>query len=177
MINSSNVIRMLMLYFITTIVQIVILNNLTIINFANPQLYLLFLLSMPFGVGTIPMMLYGFITGIVIDLFCDTPGMHAASCVLLAYVRRWVLMLLAYRDAYKPDDIPTFRLYGWGWYLKYITILVTIHHIALFFIEQYDMLFLWPTLLRILLSIVTTVLVISIVQYILPFHNESGGTA
>lgn len=177
MINSSNVIRLLLLYLITMVVQIVILNNLSIINFANPQIYVLFLLSLPYGIGTIPMMLYAFATGIVLDLFCDTPGMHAASCVLLAYVRRFVLNMLAYRDAYKDDELPSVRAYGWGWYMKYVTLLVTIHHVSLFLIEQFDTLFLWPTLLRITLSIISTVLLILLLQYVMPSNNDSGGYA
>ena len=177
MINSSNLIRMFGLFFIATIVQIVILNNLSIVSFVNPQIYLLFLLSMPFGVGSIPLMLYAFLTGIVIDVFCDTPGMHAASCVLIAYLRRFVLNILSYREPYKDDVMPSVRVHGWTWYVKYISILVAIHHFALFYIEQFDTLFLWPTLLRIVLSIISTIILLLTVQYILPTNNDSGGYA
>lgn len=175
MINSSNVIRMLLLYVITTIVQIVVLNNLSMTSFVNPQLYILFLLSMPFGVGTIPLMLYGFVTGIVIDLFCDTPGMHASACVLIAYIRRYVLNMLAYRDAYKSDEIPSVMVYGWPWYVKYAGILVSVHHVMLFFVEQFDTLFFWPTLLRVVLSILSTIVLLLLVQYFMPMRGDSGG--
>ena len=50
-------------------------------------IYPLFLMFLPFTTPTWLMMLIGFIYGYIIDTFLNTLGMHAATCVFMAYIR------------------------------------------------------------------------------------------
>lgn len=166
--NSSNLIKIAIIFAVCIISQLLLFNNLQISGFINPYVYILILLSMPFGTSVPMLMIIGMIAGLCIDIFCDTPGMHAASCVLIGYLRQYILKLIAFRDEYKNDTIPSVALYGITWYLKYAALMVSIHHITLFFIEQFDTLFFWPTLLRIILSIIATIGFIIAAQFFIP---------
>lgn len=166
--NSSNIIRLLILFVVCELAQLLIFNNLQISGFINPYVYILVILTMPFGMSTASMMLLSLASGMIIDVFCNTIGMHAAACVLIGYVRQYVLKLIAFRDEYKMGVFPSVSSYGIVWYLKYAIIMVSIHHFALFFIEQFDTLFFWPTLLRVILSIAASTFFILIAQMFAP---------
>lgn len=173
MTNSSNIIKLLLIFVLCEMTQLLIFNNLQISGFINPYVYILLILTMPFGTSSWLMMLVSFVLGIIIDIFCDTPGMHAGACVLIGYLRQYVLKYIAFRDEYKSDSFPTISIYGSVWYVKYALIMVSIHHVALFFIEQFDTIFFWPTLLRIVLSIVATMFFIIISQLFIRSKSSS----
>lgn len=170
--NSSNIIRLLILFVVCELAQLFIFNNLQISGFINPYVYILIILTLPFGISTASMMFVSFVSGMIIDIFCNTIGMHAFACVLIGYVRQYVLKLIAFRDEYKMGTFPSVASYGIVWYLKYLLIMVSIHHFALFFIEQFDTLFFWPTLLRVILSIVASSVFILIAQMFAPLGGN-----
>lgn len=168
MASSSNIIRLFIMFIVCVISQLLIFNNLQISGFINPYIYILLIMSMPFGTSTATLMVISFITGITIDIFCNTPGMHASACVLIGYIRQYVLKFIAFRDEYKTGTLPSINAYGIAWYVKYTIIMVAVHHVMLFFVEQFDTLFFWPTLLRVILSIVATSIFILIAQFFVP---------
>jgi len=166
---------MLILFIVCELAQLFIFNNLQISGFINPYVYILVILTLPFGMSTTSMMLISLASGMIVDVFCNTIGMHAFACVLIGYLRQYVLKFIAFRDEYKIGMFPSVASYGIVWYSKYLLIMVSIHHFALFFIEQFDTLFFWPTLLRVLLSIVASSVFILIAQMFAPvpgnYHN------
>lgn len=171
--NSSNILKLSLLFVVAVLAQVLIVNNIQLSGFVNPYLYIIFIMTLPFGITRGLLMILSFIIGLTIDLFCDTPGMHAAACTLIGFLRVYMLKLIAYREEYKDDNLPTANLYGYRWYLKYTLMIVTAHHVALFFIEQFDTLFFWSTILRIILSIISTIITIMIVQFVMPQGKNS----
>ena len=168
MSNSSNILKLAIIFVVSILLQLLIFNNLEISGFINPYIYIIAIMAMPYGTSTGMLMTVSFAAGLTLDLFCDTPGMHAAACVVIGYLRQYILKFIAFRDAYKADDMPSADTYGIVWYFKYTALMVSAHHIVLFFIEQFDTMFFWPTLLRIILSIAATTALIVMAQYILP---------
>ncbi|UOQ75874.1 hypothetical protein MUN84_14690 [Hymenobacter sp. 5516J-16] len=65
-------------------------------------IYLGFLLFLPIATPIVVQLLLGFITGVTLDIFFDTGGVHAAAAVLLMYLRPWVLRLLTPATATIP---------------------------------------------------------------------------
>ncbi len=123
---------------------------------------------MPFGMSTSILMTVAFVTGLSIDLFCDTPGMHASASVLIGFIRQYILKFIAFSDAYKADEMPSIKSYGLNWFVKYTLLMVSAHHLMLFFVEQFDTFFFWPTVLRIVLSITVSTAFILLSQMIVP---------
>lgn len=173
MTNSQNILRLILLFVILLTLQILVFNNLNFLGFINPYPYVLLILTMPFGAATSLLMVVAFIMGISVDLFCNTPGMHAGACVLMAYVRPFILEFISLHDDYKIGTLPTLYTYDALWYLKYITMGVAIHHLALFAFEQIDTLFWWPTILRFLLSTVASIAIIYVSQMFFRINDSS----
>jgi hypothetical protein len=78
----------------------------------------------------------GFITGLTLDFFTMTPGLHAAACVLIAYFRPFIINLLAPKDTmgYSYRE-PSPRAMGWTPYLVYTFSLTLLHHGYMVFLE------------------------------------------
>ena len=97
--------------------------------------YLGFLLFLPLHTPISLQLLLGFVLGLSIDITYDTGGLHAAAAVLLAYLRPWVLRLLTPRDGYDAQDSVNVHQMGWQWFMVYLLLLVSLHHLAYFFLE------------------------------------------
>ncbi|WP_400194184.1 hypothetical protein [Hymenobacter sp. B81] len=128
--------------------------------------YLGFLLFLPIATPVVALLLLSFVTGFAMDVFYDTGGVHAASAVLLGYLRPWVLRLLTPRDGYDAQDSVNIHQMGWQWYLVYTALLIAIHHAAFFFLELGSLRVVGITLLKVLVSTLFTGLTLLIIQLI-----------
>lgn len=118
-------------------IQIVILNEVPPIHqFIIPYLYFTFLLWMPFGTSRLTMTLLGFGSGFCLDLFTNTPGLHAAAASLLGYIRPTILNLLLAQEATEElNREPSVGTMGWGPYFIFVFLLIFIHHFYLVLLE------------------------------------------
>jgi rod shape-determining protein MreD len=81
-------------------------------------------------------MLVAFIFGLTFDYFSGTPGLHAAPCVLIAYLRPFLLNLLIPQETTQLSFAePSVKSMGWGSYATYVLILTFMHTALLVFIE------------------------------------------
>jgi rod shape-determining protein MreD len=149
----SNLLRFALL----VLLQALVLDHLDLAHgWVVPYLYVLFLLMLPLELPDWATLLVGAITGLVMDLFTSTPGMHTSACVVMAYVRTWMLRLLRPRDGYEFGRRATIGDMGIAWWLTFAGVLILAHHLWLFFVEVYRFSDLGSTLLRSLLSAVFT---------------------
>ncbi len=145
--------------------QILVMDNIMINGFLIPYIYLLFILLMSFETPRWIQLLSGFVLGLGIDIFEQTPGMHTAATVLVAFIRPYLLNLLSPRDGYEPDTFPRIHYYGFLWFVKYTLIIVAIHHLVLFYLEVFQLKDFLTTLLRVFLSTLLSASTIILSQY------------
>lgn len=164
-----NTIRVSVYFVVLVLVQVLLLNNIYFLRLATPFLYLYFIIKLPVGFSPSRVLFLSFLMGIVIDAFSNTPGLHAASCTLVGFIRHIIIKL------YKGEDLPeytypSFQTFGYGGFFKFSFTLVIIHHLTLFLLETltiFDPLFL---IIRILASTILTTLIICAVE---AFNVES----
>lgn len=118
-------------------VQVFVLNQIPPLhNLVTPYLYFLFILWLPFKMGRRTQMILAFALGFAVDSFTKTFGLHSAACVLIAYLRPFMINLLITREGAESNyNEPSIRSMGFAPYATYITILVFVHHTALFFLQ------------------------------------------
>ena len=88
---SRTIIINLLRFIVLVFIQVFLLKNITLYNLSTPYLYILFILLLPFETPNIVIVYtWHLLLGITIDAFYDTPGLHAAACVLLAFVRYYL---------------------------------------------------------------------------------------
>ncbi|ANE52094.1 rod shape-determining protein MreD [Flavisolibacter tropicus] len=122
------------------LVQVFVLNKIPHLHqFVVPYLYYLFILWLPFTIPRMGLLGIGFITGLLLDYFMMTPGLHTAACVLIAYVRPFLINLMIVKDTSELTyHEPSPRGMGWGPYFIYVFILTLLHHIYLVFLQWLD---------------------------------------
>ena len=159
----NNLIRGLLYFVVLVLIQVLILNNIHFLRIATPFLYLYFIVKMPVGSPRDLVVLFSFLIGLVIDVFSNPPGMHAAACTLTGFIREPLIRFYMGKDL--PDGIyPSYKTFGYGGFFRYVLSLVVIHHVTLFLIESltlFDPLFL---ALRIGASVITTTLLICTIE-------------
>ncbi|GAB3911638.1 rod shape-determining protein MreD [Mucilaginibacter boryungensis] len=148
-----NIVRFLALIF----VQVFLLKNITLYNLSIPYLYILFILLLPFETPNILLFALSFILGLTIDTFYDTPGLHAAACVLLALVRILFISITVQKDGFDNDPEPTLSIMGFRWFFTYALILTLFHHFFLFNLEVFRLSEIQYTFTRFILSSIFTV--------------------
>ena len=165
----NNILRGFFYFVVLVLIQVLVLNNIHFLRVATPFLYLYFILKMPVGTSRTNVVFFSFLIGLVIDIFSNTPGMHAAACTFAGFIREPLIRLFMGKDL--PEGIyPSYKTFGYGGFFRYTLLFVVIHHVTLFLIESltfFDPLFL---ALRIGASVVTTTLLICTIE---AFNIES----
>lgn len=148
-----NLLRFVALVFL----QVFLLKNLTLYNLSTPYPYIIFILLLPFEIPNILLFLLSFGLGLIIDAFYDTPGLHAAACVLVAMVRIIFISITVQKDGFDNEPEPTMSVMGFRWFFTYAAVLTLFHHFFLFNLEVFRFSEIQYTLLRFLLSSVFTI--------------------
>ena len=94
----NNILRGFIYFVVLVLVQVLILNNIHFLRVATPFLYLYFILKMPVGSSRTNVVFFSFLIGLVIDIFSNTPGMHAFACTLAGFIRHPLIQLLMGKD-------------------------------------------------------------------------------
>jgi len=105
-------------------------------RFVVPYLYFLFILWLPFNLPRFWLTAIGFIYGLTLDYFTHTPGLHAAACTLIAYVRPFIVnLLISQEGSDKNYASPSVTSMGWAPYATFVLVLTLLHHGYLVFLE------------------------------------------
>lgn len=129
----KNIIR----FILFLLIQVIILNEIPPLHqFITPYLYFLVLLWLPLGTSRLTLTFFGFLLGYSLDMMMSTPGLHAAACALVGYLRPTLLNLLLAQEASEEiNKEPSVGTMGWGPYGFYIFAMTFIHHFYLVLLE------------------------------------------
>jgi magnesium-transporting ATPase (P-type) len=142
----------------------------------NPYVYVVFILLLPIKIKPWLVLVISCLTGMVMDSFSSTPGLHMAACVCMGYMRGFYLRFATGKDDQESNIIPNLSNEGWVWFSIYTFILVFIHHFHAFFLRNLrpESVF-WNTLLQILFSTLFSVFIIVIGQLLFYKFSPSKG--
>ncbi|MBS1532405.1 MAG: rod shape-determining protein MreD [Bacteroidetes bacterium] len=159
-------------FFALVFLQVFLLKNLTLYNLSTPYFYILFILLLPFETPNLLLFALAFILGITIDAFYDTPGLHAASCVLLAFVRILFISITVQKEGFDNEPEPTMSVMGFRWFFTYALILTLFHHFFLFNLEVFRFSEIPYTLSRFVLSSIFTVFLMLLTGFLFYRRKE-----
>ncbi len=163
---TNLIFRNILRFIILILFQVLVFNNIHVFSYITPFIYILFILLLPFETPRWLLLLLGFILGIVMDVFSNTGGIHAAATVLIAYIRPWTQNIISSKQEYEPGIQPGIKNMGFRWFFLYSLLLVTIHHIVLFYLEVFRFSDFFQTMYHALLNAVYTMVFILVIQYV-----------
>ncbi len=146
-------------------VQVVIFNNFNFLGYINPFPYILFIILYPVNGNKYALLLSSFFLGITMDLFCNSGGVHATACLLLAFVRPSIFkfsfgLSYEYQTVRLNDTLTPERF-------SFILIAVIIHHLTLFVLEVFTFEYLWDIVLRTIISTIFTLIICILIIYLI----------
>ena len=148
------------------LVQVFVLDNIHLHQMATPYIYFLFILWLPFRLGRTWQMILAFCLGFVLDSFRHHPGFHTSACVLIAYLRPFLINLLIPQEGADANyEEPAIKSMGGLLpYLVYSGILTLVHHGWLFFLEAWQFGNIWYFLIKTIFSTAISLILITITE-------------
>jgi hypothetical protein len=145
--------------------QVLIFNRIDLFGFINPFPYVLFIMLYPVNGNKSGLLAASFFLGLLMDMFWNSGGVHAAASLILAYYRPAIFKFsfgLSYEyQTVKLNDVLSPERFS------FILIAVVLHHVVLFTLEIFSISFLWDILVRTILSTVFTIVTCIIIIYII----------
>ena len=145
--------------------QALVFRNFVVFGTGFCFIYLLCLLMLPIEISTITGMVIGLLSGLFLDLFYHTLGIHAAAAVLFMFLRAFWLKANAPRSGYELNALPTIPNYGFLWFLGYSLPLILFYSIAIFIIEAGSLDFIGLSLIKGLITALISLIFIVFTQY------------
>lgn len=162
----STLVKNIIRFGLFILVQVFVLDKIHLHQMVTPYLYFLFIIWLPFRMGRTQQMLIAFLVGFTLDSFRHHPGFHTAACVLVAYIRPFLInILIPQEGADNNYEEPSFRSMGGILpYLIFVTVLTFVHHGWLFLLEAWQFGNIWYFLVKTLLSSALSLLLIIITE-------------
>jgi len=163
MINS--ILRYTIIFIVLILLQVLLFNNIQFSGYVNPYVYVMLILLLPVEISSWVLLFVSFFTGLTVDFFSGTLGMHAGATVAAGFVRPYILRFISPRDGYEAGAKPSMMIYGFRWFMLYTILIVVIHHFILFYLEVFRFADFFRTFLRVILSSLFSVTFILLAEY------------
>lgn len=156
----TNIARFILLL----LMQIAIFNKMDFLGFINPYPYILFILLYPVNGNKYGLLFFSFLLGIIMDMFCNSGGVHATAAISLAALRPTFFKFsfgvsYEYQTIKINDKLTPERF-------SFIAISVVSHHFILFLLEAFRLSFVLQVLLRTLFSTLFTIILCILLIYL-----------
>ena len=116
--------------------QVWVANKIALFGYATPLLYLYPLLRLPVHISRNSLLLHAFFIGLFIDVFSNTPGMHASAATAIALLRP--ILLGFFVDKNVDDNLrPSIATLRFGSFSLYVVIAVALHHLLFFTVQTF----------------------------------------
>lgn len=162
----STLVKNIIRFIILILVQFFVLDKVHLNYMATPYIYILFIFWMPFKFSRTLQMVLAFLLGFALDSFRHNPGFHAAACVLIAYIRPFLInILIPHEGAETNYEEPSLKsMGGFGPYMIYAGVLALLHNSWLFLLEAMQFGNFWEFILKTLFSTLISLALIVIAE-------------
>ena len=143
-------------YIVVMLLQVLLLDQLQLWGACHPYVYILCLLMMPITLPHSVSMVIGAAVGLVMDIFCNSLGVHTAACILLMFIRPYLIGVIV-NDKDRLNEQISLRAIGMEALIKYVVILVLIHHLTVFLLAAWSWAHIGFVLLETLVSGLITI--------------------
>jgi hypothetical protein len=150
------------------LVQVFVLDKIVLHQMVTPYLYFLFVLWLPFKMHRPWLMFIAFAYGFILDSFRHMPGFHAASCLLIAYIRPFLVNIFISQEGADTNfEEPSIKSMGGILpYAIFMSALCLLHNAWLFLLEAWQFGNVWYFLVKTILSTVLSIALIIVTELI-----------
>ena len=146
-------------YIIVMLLQVLLFDQLQLFGVCHPYIYILCLLMMPITLPRSVEMIIGAVAGLVMDIFCNSLGVHMAACIFMMFVRPYLVGALV-NDKDRLNEQISSRTLGPEAMFRYVVILVILYHFTVFMLAAWSWSHIGFVLLETLVSSIISIIVI-----------------
>jgi rod shape-determining protein MreD len=146
-------------YILVMILQVLLFDQLQLLGVCHPYIYVLCLLMMPITLSHSADMIIGAVVGLIMDIFCNSMGVHTAACIFIMFIRPYLIGAIV-NDKDRLNEQISLRSLGMEALLRYVVILVVIHHLIVFLLAAWNWAHIGFVLVETLVSSLVTISVI-----------------
>ncbi len=139
---------------VAVVLQVLLFNHLSLFG-GVALVYVIALMKAPVEINRVVQIIMGFLTGFVVDIFCNTPGMHSLTAVSVMALRDVILHLYNDDPEFK-SGIVSMKQLGLSAFIRFSLSIIALHCILLYIIESFTLFNISVLLTKILISIVLT---------------------
>lgn len=132
-------------------------------NYFSFIVFPLAIILLPIRTPKVALMLISFALGLLIDMFYDSPGVHASASVFIAFVRPSILKLLEPRGGYPTQEAsPTRYHFGTNWFFTYSGLMLGLYLLVYFIAEVFTYVYFFEIILKTICSFLVSYICIVI---------------
>jgi len=145
--------------------QVLIFNNINLFGYINPYPYILFIILYPVNSNKSVLLLGSFFLGLLLDIFCDSGGVHTTASIVLAFLRPTLFRFsfgisYEYQTVKIADKMSPERI-------TLLLLAIVIHHFILFYLEYFRLGLLFTILSRTIVSALFTFTICILIVYLI----------
>ncbi|WP_396138751.1 rod shape-determining protein MreD [Flavobacterium sp.] len=145
--------------------QVLIFNNINLFGYINPYPYILFIILYPVNSNKSVLLLGSFFLGLLLDIFCDSGGVHTTASIVLAFLRPTLFrfsfgLSYEYQTVKIADKMSPERI-------TLLLLAIVIHHFILFYLEYFRLGLLFTILSRTIVSALFTFTICILIVYLI----------
>jgi hypothetical protein len=163
---GTNIIRTILLFLAQVLIFKYISFAFSDFAYIHFIIFPLAFLLYPVKTPSIILLPLAFIIGLGVDMFYDSPGVHASASVFTAYFRALVLAYLEPYEGYNSDDVPNVKRMGVAWFISYISICLLVHVFIYFSVEAFSFVYFFDIFLNSIFSFIISTIVIMVLMLI-----------
>lgn len=169
---SKLIIPHIIRFLVIMLLQIMLFNYLNIFGYVNPAILIFFIILIPFETSAWLFLILAFLTGLTQDSFLNTGGIHTAAATLIAFVRPFLLRLIASKREFESGVTPSASDLGWKWFLNYSAIMILIYSIMTEFLLVFRLNHFFDTLIRVFWQALFTLLFVLIFEFVRSLNKQ-----
>lgn len=146
------------IFLIYMVAQLLIFNHLTLWEMASAHVFLVSLLILPVNTPFSLLLLAGFATGMLVDVFSAGAfkGISSFACVLMLSLRNAYVGLITNKVSFRGSEETLIRVQPFVWIIQYLLPLIIVYELAFHFLEAFSFAHVGLTLLKVGASTVFT---------------------
>lgn len=162
----NKILSVVLQFVVLLAVQILVCNHVNLFGFINPYIYILAILLLPLDIPRPWQYIIAFFTGLTVDFFAMTYGVHASATLWVALARPYLVRRLNGGKTTEATERPVPGVKDFRWLLVYAFLLVFLHHFAITLLETFNFREFFRTLTVSFINALFTTTIVLCIEYI-----------
>ena len=162
---NNNVFSNIARFILFVLLQVTVFSSFSFFDYFTPYPYVLYVLLFPVNGNKSALVTSSFFLGLIMDMFLNSGGIHAAACVTIAYLRPNVFRF-SFGLSYEYQTIKIIGRFTKE-RLSFVITSIFIHHLVLFSLEVFKFSFFFRIVSKTFLSTIFTLLISLLIIYLI----------